>query len=85
MDLDEREKEITLNVGAVIWATGWKPYDVVQAGNSWSAGKVKNAISNMQMERLASPSGPTNGQILRPSDGKAPRADCLCAVCRVTR
>ncbi|WP_031387255.1 CoB--CoM heterodisulfide reductase iron-sulfur subunit A family protein [Desulfonatronum thiodismutans] len=71
IELDDREKEITLNVGAVVWATGWKPYDVSKL-EILGAGKIKNAISNMQMERLASPSGPTNGQILRPSDGKAP-------------
>ena len=71
VDLDDREKEMTLNVGSVIWATGWKPYDMAKL-EILGAGKIKNAISNMQMERLASPSGPTNGQITRPSDGKVP-------------
>ena len=37
------------------------------------AGEIENCITNMQMERLASPFGPTNGKILRPSDGNAPR------------
>jgi quinone-modifying oxidoreductase subunit QmoA len=36
-------------------------------------GKLKNVVSNMQFERLAAPNGPTAGQILRPSDGKAPK------------
>ena len=36
------------------------------------AGSVKNCISNMQMERLASAFGPTGGRIVRPSDGRAP-------------
>ncbi|GAB6059498.1 FAD-dependent oxidoreductase [Desulfonatronum parangueonense] len=72
VDLDEKDKEITLNVGAVIWATGWKPYDVEKL-EILGGGKIKNVITNMQMERLASPSGPTNGQITRPSDGKAPQ------------
>ena len=71
VDLGEQEKEMTLTVGSVIWATGWQPYDLKKL-EILGAGKVKNAISNMQMERLASPSGPTSGQILRPSDGKAP-------------
>lgn len=71
VDLEEQPKEITLNVGAVIWATGWKPYDLEKL-EILGAGKVKNAISNMQMERLASLSGPTNGKILRPSDAKEP-------------
>ncbi len=72
VELDEQPKEITLNVAAVIWATGWKPYDLSKL-EILGAGKVKNAISNMQMERLASPSGPTEGKIVRPSDAKEPQ------------
>jgi quinone-modifying oxidoreductase subunit QmoA len=33
-------------------------------------GKLKNVVSNVMMERMASPGGPTAGKILRPSDGK---------------
>jgi quinone-modifying oxidoreductase subunit QmoA len=33
-------------------------------------GTVQNVITNMMMERLASPNGPTAGKIVRPSDGK---------------
>jgi quinone-modifying oxidoreductase subunit QmoA len=36
------------------------------------AGSVKNCISNMQLERLASPFGPTAGNIVRPTDGRTP-------------
>lgn len=72
IDLTESEKEIVLNVGSIVIATGWKPYDVTKLTNL-GAGAVKNCISNMQMERLASPYGPTNGQIQRPSDGRAPK------------
>lgn len=71
-DLNEEEKTITLSVGSIIIATGWKPYDVTNLSNL-GAGAIKNCISNMQMERLASPFGPTNGMILRPSDGRAPK------------
>jgi len=38
------------------------------------AGAIKNCISNMQLERLASPFGPTQGIVKRPSDGRAPRS-----------
>jgi quinone-modifying oxidoreductase subunit QmoA len=37
------------------------------------AGDIPNCISNMQMERLASPHGPTGGRIQRPTDKAAPR------------
>ena len=35
-------------------------------------GQYPNIITNMMMERLAAPNGPTSGSILRPSDIKAP-------------
>ena len=72
INLQDSEKVITLNVGAIIIATGWKPYDVTKLTNL-GAGKLQNVITNMQMERLASPCGPTNGRILRPSDEKPPK------------
>lgn len=76
LDLTDTEKEITLNVGSIVIATGWKPYDVTNLTNL-GAGSIKNCISNMQMERLASPYGPTNGMILRPSDGRVPKKICF--------
>lgn len=54
-------------VQALIWATGWDPFD---ASVVEGLGAHANMISNVQMERLAAPSGPTQGRILRPSDGK---------------
>ena len=72
IDLDESEREIEVNVGAIVIATGWKPYDVTNLTNL-GAGAIENCISNMQMERLAAPNGPTGGVIKRPSDGKAPK------------
>lgn len=72
INLNEQPREIELNVGSVVVATGWKPYDVTNLTNL-GAGSIKNCISNMQMERLASPFGPTGGRIVRPSDARAPR------------
>ncbi|MDR2743624.1 MAG: FAD-dependent oxidoreductase [Desulfovibrio sp.] len=71
IEAPENPREIALDVGAVIVATGWKPYDVTRLTNL-GAGSVKNCVSNMQMERLASPFGPTRGKIARPSDSRAP-------------
>jgi len=71
--LDEGARELDLDVGAIVIATGWKPYDVTRLANL-GAGAMKNCISNMQLERLASPFGPTQGIVKRPSDGRAPRS-----------
>lgn len=72
VDMNEEPRDIELSVGSIVLATGWKPYDATNLTNL-GAGDVPNCISNMQMERLASPHGPTNGAIQRPSDGAAPR------------
>ncbi|MEG2172975.1 MAG: FAD-dependent oxidoreductase [Desulfovibrionaceae bacterium] len=72
IDLNEQPREVELNVGSIVVATGWKPYDLTKLTNL-GAGSVKNCVSNMQLERLASPCGSTKGHIVRPSDGKAPR------------
>jgi quinone-modifying oxidoreductase, subunit QmoA len=72
VDLDEAAKELTLNVGAIVWATGWQPYDVTKL-SILGAGQVPNVVSNMQMERLAAPNGPTGGEI-QCADGSAPKS-----------
>jgi quinone-modifying oxidoreductase subunit QmoA len=73
VDLDMQAKTVDLNVGAIVWATGWQPYDAAKIDNL-GFGQYDNIITNMMMERLAAPSGPTKGDIVRPSDGKAPES-----------
>ncbi len=68
IDLSMQPKTINLKVGAIIWATGWKPYDASKIDNLGV--EYKNVITNMMMERLAAINGPTNGKVLRPSDGR---------------
>lgn len=70
IDLSMEPETITLQVGAIIWATGWEPYNLNKL-EQYGSGQFKNVITNVQMERLAAANGPTGGQILRPSDGKA--------------
>ncbi len=68
IELDMQPKTMNLKVGAVIWATGWKPYDASKIDNLGF--QYNNVITNMMMERLASTNGPTGGKLLRPSDNK---------------
>ena len=72
VDLDQAEERKTFNVAAVVAATGWSPYDASKLDNL-GYGKYPNVITNVVMERLAAPNGPTGGKILRPSDGKEPK------------
>ncbi len=71
LDMQEKIREIELDVGSIIIATGWKPYPLEKLVNL-GGGKIANCVSNMQMERLASSFGPTSGVIRRISDGKIP-------------
>ncbi|MDP3298388.1 MAG: CoB--CoM heterodisulfide reductase iron-sulfur subunit A family protein [Thermodesulfovibrionia bacterium] len=69
IDLNMKVQSLSLKVGSIVWATGWKPYDAAKIDNL-GFGKYQNVITNMMLERLAAQNGPTNGKILRPSDGR---------------
>ncbi|MBI4829841.1 MAG: CoB--CoM heterodisulfide reductase iron-sulfur subunit A family protein [Nitrospinae bacterium] len=69
IELDMKETTETVTAGAVIHATGWRPYDARKIANL-GYGQVKNVINNVEMERIASASGPTGGKILRRDNGQ---------------
>jgi quinone-modifying oxidoreductase subunit QmoA len=71
IDLGQQPERRTVKVAAVVAATGWAPYDATRIDNL-GFGRYPNVVTNVMIERLAAPDGPTGGQILRPSDGKAP-------------
>ena len=71
IDLDAAATTETIEVGGVVVATGWDPYPIEKL-EELGGGVYPNVIANVHMERLASPSGPTGGTILRPSDSKPP-------------
>jgi quinone-modifying oxidoreductase subunit QmoA len=73
IDLNQETKTVNLNVGAIVWSTGWTPYDAEKIDNL-GFGQYPNIITNMMLERYASPNGPTSGKIIKPSDGKAPES-----------
>ena len=69
IDLEMQVQEFEIEVSSVVVATGWKPYDAKNLTNLGFS-SVPNVINNIMMERISSVSGPTKGQILRPSDQK---------------
>lgn len=71
VDLEMAEKTVELNVGSIVWATGWEPFDPTPIPY-YNFAQNPDVITNMHMERLAAIDGPTGGKILRPSDGEAP-------------
>ena len=66
-----KDESIELNVGAIIVASGLGLYDISSL-TEYGYGKIKNVITAMEFERLTAASGPTLGELKRPSDGKLP-------------
>ncbi|MBM3161777.1 MAG: CoB--CoM heterodisulfide reductase iron-sulfur subunit A family protein [Chlorobi bacterium] len=69
IDLGMKPRTVEMHVGSIVYATGWNPYDAARMDNL-GYGRFRNVITNMMMERLASPNGPTGGKFLRPSDNR---------------
>jgi quinone-modifying oxidoreductase subunit QmoA len=68
VDFAQQEQRRTFQVAAVVAATGWAPYDASKL-QTLGFGKFPNVVTNVMLERMAAPNGPTGGKILRPSDG----------------
>ena len=68
IDLDMQESETTITVGAIVWATGWQPYDADKI-QPYGHDRIANVVSSVEFERMLDPFGPTGGKIVRPSDG----------------
>ena len=70
--LDDEEKILTRQVGAVILAAGFKPYDPrVLAGYGY--GRHPAVVTGLEFERILSASGPFGGHLVRPADLAEPR------------
>ena len=73
IDYKMQDEIITVKVGSVIAATGYDLMDWT-VYQEYGGGKYPDVITSLQYERLLSASGPTEGHILRPSDGKEPKS-----------
>jgi heterodisulfide reductase subunit A len=73
INLNEQPHLLTIEVGAIILALGFKIFDPNELGEL-GYGRFPNVLHAMQYERLASRSGPTEGILHRPSDGKKPKS-----------
>lgn len=72
IDYDMKPKIIEEEIGAIIVATGYDLYDKEKMAE-YGYGKYADVLDGLQFERLCSASGPTQGEILRPSDHKSPK------------
>ncbi len=70
VDYDQQPKTETINVGSVVLAPGFSPFDPSKFDN-YQYARLPNVITSMEFERILSASGPTTGHITRRSKDKA--------------
>ncbi len=71
IDFEQEPEIIDIKVGAVIVATGYDEYPIMET-NEYNYGIYPNVITQIELERMLSPIGPTGGHVYRVSDGKTP-------------
>lgn len=69
---DQKEEIITEKYGAIIVTTGYNPISL-EKFDEYAYSQSPDVVSSLEFERLCNASGPTNGHLLRPSDGKEPK------------
>jgi len=81
IDFAQADAVVSEKVGAIVVATGFdvytgarpKPGDPYQGCGEYGYGEYPDVVTGLQFERLLSASGPTQGRVLRPSDGAEAR------------
>jgi Heterodisulfide reductase, subunit A and related polyferredoxins len=73
INYEDEDKVTTETYGAVVFATGYQLIDWKPLYPEYGGGKYPDVITGLQFERLVNASGPTEGHILRPSDGTEPK------------
>ncbi len=72
IDYEQQDRFVEEKVGAIIAAVG---FDLIpkETFGEYGYGTIPDVIDGLAFERLNSASGPTTGEIKRPSDGKIPK------------
>ncbi len=71
IDFDQKEEVADLKVGSIIITTGADTFDPVGM-HEFGYGRYRNVLTSIQFERILAASGPFEGHLQRPSDGKIP-------------
>jgi heterodisulfide reductase subunit A len=73
IDYADEDREFTETFGAIVFATGYELIDWTALYGEYGGGRYPDMLTGLQFERLVNASGPTEGHIVRPSDGKEPK------------
>ena len=72
IDLHQKEEKVEVEVGAIILSPGYEIFDPKLRGD-YGYGKMENVITSLDFERILCSTGPYEGELRRPSDGKHPK------------
>lgn len=81
INFEDEDRIVAEEVGSIIVATGYQLYSIgldqpeeyLEGYGEYGYGKYPDVINSLQFERLVSASGPTGGELKRPSDGATPK------------
>ncbi|MGI6238363.1 MAG: 4Fe-4S binding protein [Christensenellales bacterium] len=73
IDYKQQDELIERKYGAIVVATGFKPMDV-SALNEYAYMDSPDVVTSLEFERIMNAAGPTDGALIRPSDGKRPKS-----------
>ncbi len=71
VDYEQKDAIEDIDVGAVILSPGYELFDTARV-SEYGHGRMPNVVTNLEMERILSASGPFQGEVRRPSDGRHP-------------
>ena len=69
INFDQELQNETLQVGAIVLAPGFTPFDPSKFDN-YQYAKLPNVLTSLEFERILSASGPTMGHVIRQSKDK---------------
>jgi heterodisulfide reductase subunit A len=72
IDFKQQERRFTIEVGSLILAPGYDIFDP-NVQSQYGYGRFSNVVTSLEFERMISASGPNGGELVRPSDGMAPK------------
>ncbi len=71
INFDQEDEILEIEIGSIIVATGWDEFEPPTGYLGYNL--YPNVITQLKLERMLAPNGPTMGHLIRPSDGKVPK------------
>jgi heterodisulfide reductase subunit A len=71
IDYEQKPQDVSIPVGAAIIALGSEEFEATLK-DEYGYRTFPNVVTSIELERILSASGPTQGHVQRPSDGKEP-------------